>query len=229
MKQLKTQMDLDHIRTATTSWIRSVVAASRTRRQGLVIALLLAVPVIAWTPTLGLLFWARLRLLTDLPRTAMATEDPQVVAIAPPTAFPKGPVVGFDTASGRDPLRRMSYDSSKTTSEAPISELGINTSVEESENGSWNTVRRQEVEGIVNRLRLQGLITGRAIAIIDGRTYRIGEQIEIEATEGELLTLRSVGRNSVVVEVDGVEFVLRLAGGGASGSLDRIKAGGASS
>ena len=229
MKQVKTQIDLEHIRAATTTWVRSVVAAARIRRQGLVIALLLAVPVIAWTPTLGLLFWARLRLLTDLPRTAMATEDPQAVAIAPPPAFPKRPVVGFDTASGRDPLRRMSYDSSNATNEAPNSLPAMNTSVAESENGSWNAVRRQEVEGIVNRLRLQGLITGRAIAIIDGRTYRLGEQLEMEATEGELLTLRSVGRNSVVVEVDGVEFMLRLAGGGASGSLSRVKAGGASS
>lgn len=228
MKRSMNQLDFEHIRTATTSWFRSVAAASRHRKQGLVIALLLAVPVLAWTPTLGLLFWARLRLLTDLPRTAMATEAPEVVAIVPPSAYPEGPVVGFDSVSNRDPFQSTSDDSSNTNldgskSEGDSSSMGI-----ESNNGEWSIARRQEVEAMVQHLRLQALITGRAIAIINGRTYRVGEQLEGEATGGEYFTLRTVGRDAVVIECDGVEFMLRLAGGGAGRALDRFDAGGAS-
>ena len=228
MKHSMHQLDFENVRTATTSWFRSVATASRNRKQALVIALLLAVPVLAWTPTLGLLFWARLRLLTDLPRTAMATEAPETVAIVPPNVYPERPVVGFDIVSNRDPFQSMSDDSSNSNGDGSKTNGGPSSAANESENGRWSIAHRQEVEAMVHHLRLQALITGRAIAIINGRTYRVGEQLEDDATEGESFTLQTVGRDSVVIECDGVEFILRLAGGGAGGALDRFDAGGAS-
>ena len=47
-----------------------------------------------------------------------------------------------------------------------------------------------------------------------------------EATEGESITLHAVERDSVVVEVDGIEFRIRLVGGGSGRSSVRHTAGG---
>jgi hypothetical protein len=75
--------------------------------------------------------------------------------------------------------------------------------------------------GIVRKFRVQALIAGKSIAIIDDRTYRVGDLLDFERTNGEFITLRSVGRNSVTVEVDGQEFEIRLVGRGTDEAILR--------
>jgi len=226
MNRPKTRTNVDQFRHAAKAWLVRAVAASRHRRHGLVIALLLAVPVIAWTPTLGLLFWARLRLLTNLPRTAMATEAPETLALVPIDVFPERMDVGFDEASSRDPLRNSPHDPFNRAQDGSTEPFDANFGAQETDEATWSTSRRRYIDAIVGRLRLQGLITGRSIAIIEGRTYRVGELLEREATEGESITLHAVERDSVVVEVDGMEFRIRLVGGGSGRSSLRHTAGG---
>ena len=51
------------------------------RRETVLAAVILAVPVVALAQPLGLLLWARMRILTSIPRTAMATEEPQASTV----------------------------------------------------------------------------------------------------------------------------------------------------
>ena len=75
------------------------------RRETVLAAVILAVPVVALAQPLGLLLWARMRILTSIPRTAMATEEPTRVAVDPGVVrFPDLPDSGLDEAFGRDPM-----------------------------------------------------------------------------------------------------------------------------
>jgi len=214
-------VNMQQLRTQAKERLGRVIAMGRNRRGGLVIALLLAVPFMAWAQPLGLLFWARLRLLTDLPRTALATEEARAVAVTPPLEFPELTDVGFDAVSGRDPLRQSPHHLPRANGEQGSGENGSSSARNGSDNPQWRMTRRSTLTSLVQKIRLQALITGKSIAIIDDRTYRIGELIDSEAMRGEQVTLQSVGRNSVIVEVDGFEFEIRLVGGGTDKSVLR--------
>merc|ERR1711965_747999 len=75
------------------------------RRSTITSGLVLVIPVVALAQPLGLLLWARLRLLTTIPRTAMATEEPTRIAADPGVVeFPDLPDPGLDDVFRRDPM-----------------------------------------------------------------------------------------------------------------------------
>ena len=173
------------------------------------------------------LFWARLRLLTDLPRTAMATdEEAKKVVVVPPEEFPELADVGFDVTANRDPLRISPHHFPKVNGKDGVSDFDTKLNPNGAEEMNWRMTRRSYLLSIVSKIRLQALITGKSIAIMDDHTYRVGELLKSEAMEGEQITLQSVGRNSVIVEVDGIEFKIRLVGGGTDKSVLRDDAEG---
>ena len=221
MTRPRTTLDMEQLRKGARQRLQRLFAAGRDRRRGLVIAMLLAVPVLAWAQPLGLLFWARLRLLTDLPRTALATDGEKKVVVMPTEEFPELPDVGFDMAANRDPLRISPHHFPRANGQSGAGGIGTKLATDEADKPEWRLTRRSYLTSLVKKIRLQALITGKSIAIMDDRTYRVGELIESEAMEGEQITLQSVGRNSVVVEVDGLEFEIRLAGGGTGKSVLR--------
>ena len=221
MTRPRTSVDMAQLRTQAKERLGRLIALGKDRRGGLVIALLLAVPFVAWAQPLGLLFWARLRLLTDLPRTALATEEAKTVVVVPPVEFPELPDVGFDGDSSRDPLRISPHHFPRANGEHAGTANSAKSDPDGADNPHWRMTRRSYLTSLVEKIRLQALITGKSIAIIDDRTYRVGELLDSEAMEGEQVTLQSVGRNSVIVEVDGFEFEIRLVGGGTGKSVLR--------
>jgi hypothetical protein len=201
------------------SKVSRIVAAGRNRRKGLMVVLMLSVPMAAWAQPLGLLLWARLRLLTKQPRTAMANpEEISNVIVEIPERFPDLKDIGFDESASRDPFRfNPKYFPTLTQSSDP-------QRFERKSPGQIvdpTGARNRYLTGIVRKFRVQALIAGKSIAIIDDRTYRVGDLLDFERTDGEYITLRSVGRNSVVVEVDGQEFEIRLVGRGTDEAILR--------
>ena len=195
--------------------LSTLIAAGRHRRRGLCMAMLLAVPALAWAQPLGLLLWARFRLLTDIPRTAMATEDEVAqVVIEPPSRFPDLAEVGFDGRADRDPLRISPHHFPRTTGEAGRTAPATKSAPFQAEGRDRDVDRIAELRSVVRKFRLQALISRNSIAIIDDRTYRVGELLDVERTEGHTFVLRSVGKDSVIIEADGHEFEVRLVGGG---------------
>ena len=190
------------------------------RRSTITSGLVLVVPVIALAQPLGLLLWARLRLLTTIPRTAMATEEPTRIAADPDLIrFPDLPDPGLDPAFGRDPMHVSPHHFPRSTPRSSEPEVGPKSGVVSTEDeGHEARMMRERLASIVSGVRVQGLISDRGIALIDGRACRVGDQIPA-GTEGVEIRLLEVRTGSVVIEIDGCEFVLRLIAGG-NGSVD---------
>ena len=199
-----------------------VGAMCRDRRRGISMALLLSIPLMAWAQPLGLLLWARLRLLTNIPRTAMATEEMEAKAkIEPPSSLPDLASVGLDDRANRDPLQfnpeyfpRLNPQPDSGTTEGKYLEKNVDQMRTEA-----STLA--SVRSAAEKIRLQALISGKSLAIIDDRTYRAGELLGHESTGGIQFLLQSVGKDSVVVQAEGYEFKVRLVGGVVDKSVSR--------
>ncbi len=188
----------------------------RLRRRNTVLAtLVLAVPIAALAQPLGLLLWARIRLLTSIPRTAMATEaEERMAAIPAPPSFPDLPNADLPTPGLRDPLAINPRHFPKATRPQPLTETAPKSGpgpADDEERAA--AVLRERLAGVVGRLRVQGLVPGRGVALIDGRVRRIGESFPA-SVDGTTVRLVAVEQSMVVVECGGLEFDIRLDGGG---------------
>ncbi|MCP4796288.1 MAG: hypothetical protein GY885_09045 [Phycisphaeraceae bacterium] len=190
------------------------------RRSTITSGLVLVIPVVALAQPLGLLLWARLRLLTTIPRTAMATEEPTRIAADPGVvAFPDLPDPGLDDVFRRDPMQVSPHHFPRSTFNPVEPGVGPKTDVSSAEEeGHEARLVRERLVSIVSDVRVQGLISDRGIALIDGRACRVGDEIPVGA-EGVEIRLLEVRNGSVVIEIDECEFVLQLIAGG-NGSVD---------
>ncbi len=202
---------------------RRVAVGVRTlaRREVALAAVILAVPLVALAQPLGLLLWARMRILTSIPRTALATEDVERVAAVPNDlqVFPDLPSVVPGPAALRDPLV-VSPDhfprSTNCTSDRFIQPKSAPGTVDESVEAEESI--RTRLVPVVSRLEVQGLMPGRGLAVIDGRVRRAGEEFE-GSVAGATFHLVEVRKSVAVVRVEGLDFDIRLNGGG-TGSVD---------
>jgi hypothetical protein len=164
--------------------------------------------VVAWAKPMGLLLWARIRILTSIPKTAIAddpTKAPEVEE-APPeleTGLPTG---------GRATLDPFRIDPSRfpTPNDPPPSAPEPEPRPKSPE-PSADDRRLEAIEAArraTERLRLQSAGKGLAVAVIDGRTYRVGD--EIECGEGTTFTLLEVREGSALLGHSGEIFEIRL-------------------
>ncbi len=184
------------------------------RRNTVLSGLVLAIPMAALAQPLGLLLWARLRLLTTIPRTAMATEDPSKLAVVEVPMFPDLPESGLDDAIGRDPLRISPRHFPRSTPSALETEVAPKSGSQNVEEEDREEQLVQErLASIVSEIRVQGLIPGRGVALIDGRACKIGDEVPTKV-DGVTFRLLQVRMGSVVMDAGGHEFTLRLIAGG---------------
>ncbi len=160
----------------------------RSRKTALVFVA--AFSVVAWVKPMGLLLWARLRILTSIPKTAIA-DDPAKGPVEPEKPKDIDPGLSGGSAGLMDPFRVDPYRF-PNPNVAPQSGASITPS-------SKPQVVPAEVDALVasegarraaERFRLQSAGRGLTMAVIDGRTYQVGD------------TLKSVdGFDFVLVEV----------------------------
>ena len=160
--------------------------------------------------TLGLLFWARIIVIKNLPRTVMADGE-GVAALVDSGAPSDGQSdkngsevrsVSLDLQPERDPF--LLNDAYFPDSEKPASELGDGRKSPPSSS--------EEPEQAISRLHLEAVMQGNPMAVISGRTYRPGDWIQAGGTESLQFMLLEVRRRSVVLEHAGRHFELRLDG-----------------
>jgi hypothetical protein len=182
-------------------WIRS--------RRG-AITFLAVFAVVAWAKPMGLLLWARIRILTSLPKTAIA-DDPTTSSAAPEPETP----IEFDSGLGAtneirtDPFRIDPHTFPKPTPAAPVA--APITPQPKVEPSTADETRREALQAAgrqAERFRLQSAGKGLSMAVIDGRTYRVGDVLE--STDGSRFTLVEVRDNAAFVEWEGERFELRL-------------------
>ena len=189
---------------------------TRIRRRETVMALLvLTVPLFAIAQPLGLLLWARMRILTSIPRTAMAVEAEQVAVVIPEygNSFPDLPQTTHETRPLRDPLSISPLHfprSSNSTSDTGFGPKSPPSPAEEDEAASRV---RDRLASVAARLEVQGLMPGQGLALIDGRVRRVGEEFPGNVAQATF-QLVEVRKSAIVVRTEGLEFDIRLNGGG---------------
>ena len=161
---------------------------------------------------IGLLFWARIIVIKNLPRAVMADGEGAIVAsMENPgngTTSHNQPelsrMVVLEEVPGRDPfaLNSMWFN-------------GLEEDVSLSNDQPKSTPRTSEdPEQVITRLRLEAVMQGSPMAVISGRTYRPGEMIDSQDSGSIRFVLIEVQRRSVVLEYEGRRYELRMGGSG---------------
>ena len=120
------------------------------RRQFGILALLLVVACTFWARPAGMLIWHRLRIVTGMPRMAVANEDPDVLAqvdFDPPELIDAGRKVELDDTLVRDPF--LADESSGDGGEVVAGNEGSDTGLDPDDH-------IQLLTGLTAQIRLSG-------------------------------------------------------------------------
>jgi hypothetical protein len=145
----------------------------------------------------------------------MATESAEAIAAVPgPTPFPDLPDADLPRPGLRDPLvisprhfPRVNLPTGLVVAEPKSEAADVEDEVRAA------VALRERLAGLVGHLRVQGLVPGRGVALIDGRVRRVGDSFPVDV-DGTTVRLIAVEQSVVVVECGGLEFDIRLGGGG---------------
>ena len=190
--------------------------------------LILAVGTVFWAKPLGLLLWTRIKIITSIPRTAIAEEEVEKLSLAPEIDLPAVPgrkkpvLVALDGVVVRDPFRISPASfpleqELEATSEVPR-KSGASMAETENHSEAWLTEKVAELAG---QFRLQALIRGLPMAVINGRTYREGQLLDPVDSEQIRFRLIKVGDDSVILEHESIRHELRMSLPGMSQHLSR--------
>lgn len=171
----------------------------------------------------GLLLWARVIVVSNIPRTAAAKdahETAETVAhqaragtsmidrIARETV-----TVQLDETPRRDPFVISTDYFPKPQVDGQISQEAAKSDRKHDESDSELRMRQryQRVQREAERLKLEAVMHGAGLAIISGKTYRLGDELPGRDDETILFEVLEVNQRSVLLKSEGHEFVLELA------------------
>lgn len=190
----------------------SIGKAPRSRK--IALALVACVALMIWAKPMGLLLWARIRILTSIPKTAIAepTAAQASKPVQPSELDPKLPGTGADL---RDPFSVDSKvfplpsttppDSVATKPEptTPVAPEGEEPVAESPAPSRYETIRVS-----AETIRVQSAGAGLQVAVIDNKAVRVGETVT--AADGTVFTLVGVLEGAVTLGFEGREFVVRM-------------------
>ena len=194
---------------------RGLASWSRSRKTVLffsvVGALVLAKPM-------GLLLWARLRILTSIPKTAIADDPAKVAAAAlPPQEI--DPLLPTAGAGLIDPFSIDPHTFPSSDNQTPSSASIVPSQKPDGHSTEVHAPEAFEaVRLAAERFRLQSAGKGLSMAVIDGRTYRVGDALE--GADGTRFVLLEILDGAAVLGhgEERIEIRLRGAGGGTAPS-----------
>jgi hypothetical protein len=172
--------------------------------------------------SVGLLLWARVIVVSNIPRTAAATDgqnatEPDERDIRAGTAITdrhaKQPVkVRLDEAPARDPFVISTVYFPKSHFDGEINQEAAKSSSKLDETEIELRLRRQHerLRQQVQRLKLEAVMTGAELAVISGRTYRLGDDVPSNDDRSVVFELVEVKQRSVVLQSGGLVFVLEM-------------------
>ena len=170
----------------------------------------------------ALLMWARMIIIAQPPRTAVAddaelrssAEDTKARPAAPAGSRASDQIIDvalFDRPE-RDPFRISSTHFPKPTPpviQAREHEKSGLTPAEEARRAEEQ--RTAALQSMVDRLRLEAVMQGTPMAVINGRTYRIGSEVRVPGAVSAIFVIAEVRTRSVIVTSEGRQFELRMA------------------
>lgn len=160
------------------------------RRQFGIFALLLAVACTFWARPAGMLIWHRLRIVTGMPRMAVANEDPALLAqveVDAPELLDAGREVHLDEKLLRDPFRTDSLGDGG----------GFVPPNDSTDTDLDHEARLHLITGRASQIRLSGTSRGLGSAVLDGRVSIIDAELKTPDLHYRLVEVRS---GSVVIE-----------------------------
>lgn len=193
------------------------------RRKGLIVAVA-SLAMVAWVTPLGLLLWARIRILTSIPKTAIADDT---LARAPKNDQPPELDPGLPGGEWtlRDPFQVDSAVFPRPQTQSPAGRGSTNSpnqgttqsvvTVEPAASGegdeSVESIEPQPYEvakASAGTFRVQSAGNGLVSAVIDDKVRRVGETLT--SGDGRAFKLVKVIDGGVVLEHEGREFIVRI-------------------
>lgn len=170
---------------------------------------------------IGLLLWGRIIITSDMPRTAIA--DPEAAPANPTGANGatspdkrEVPVITLQLSRApiRDPLVISDQYFPKATAVESLPQDGSKFGPDATDDLVHADRRRtQELWSLVGRFRLDGVMQGRPMAVINGKTHRLYAWIPAVEDDNTFFQLVEVAHRSVVLECDGRRFRLNMDSG----------------
>jgi hypothetical protein len=182
----------------------------------------------------GLLLWARLIIVSNMPRTAVAEPVDAGMAISkgPGAANKSADKSPAGTASkggkgarqaqdvtlhhraDRDPFVISRVHFPRATSLPELKPQAGKLPTERAEDASEKEARYvARLLELLNGLQLEAAM-GETMAVISGRSYRVGEPLEPVGNERVQFTLEAVRQRSVVLEYQGRRFEVQMSAPG---------------
>jgi hypothetical protein len=193
------------------------------RRKGLIVAVA-SLAMVAWVTPLGLLLWARIRILTSIPKTAIADDT---LAQAPKNDQPPELDPGLPGGEWtlRDPFQVDSAIFPKPQTQSPASRGSTNSpnqgttqsvvtvepAVSSEVDASVESIEPQPYEvakASAGTFRVQSAGNGLVSAVIDDKVRRVGDTLT--SGDGRAFKLVKVIDGGVVLEHEGREFIVRI-------------------
>ena len=171
------------------------------------------------TVALGLLLWARIIVISNPPRTAVAGRGMGGESVLPdPDASSASdnrqrPRVRIELASlpMRDPLAISAEHFPKPTPVDELTQDQAKSDPDEAENLEQAEARlTEQLRAMVDRFDLEAVMQGRPMAVINGKTYKLHGWVAAVDNDQILFELVEVGHRSVVLECEGRRFVLKM-------------------
>jgi hypothetical protein len=171
----------------------------------------------------GLLLWARVIVVTNIPRTAVATEERQQVAADVQRHLRSD--IGTANQPGRERVpieldlkpERNPFVISTEHFPKPID---VTKNPDDPAKSDWKhdeedidllvRQRREHLARAAATLKLEAVMTGAELAVISGRTFRLGDEVPSRGDRPVRFILTSVKPRAVVLELEGHEFELAL-------------------
>jgi len=180
--------------------------------------------ILAACVMVGLLLWARIIIVSNMPRTAVANESASSNGSAknenpslPAPGDQEGhapratQTVELSAAPGRDPFVISTQYFPKATPVTALDPDPNKSGSDQAEDAEQIEARKvAHLQALISKLRLEAAM-GSDIAVISGKSYRRGD--EIAGSDGERigLVLAEVKQRSVILDCEGRRFELKMA------------------
>lgn len=165
---------------------------------------------------IGLLLWGRIIITSSVPRTVMADPEdgaPSAHGAADPDGTSPRPTRTIQLADGlrRDPLAVSEAYFPKPNNVEALPQVGPKSDGEPADDPEQADRRRTlELQGLAGKFRLDGVVQGRPMAVINGRTYHLDDWLPAVGDGGTVFQLVEVSHRSVVLECEGRRFKLSM-------------------
>jgi len=170
----------------------------------------------------GLLLWARVIVVSNIPRTAVAEDGAKPAQVVDRQARMNTAVldrlarsrveVRLDYSPRRDPfsVNAEYFPKPKLDETREQKSVVAVPDMNEDEEQRQARQRREQLQLAADGLKLEAVMRGAGIVVINGQTYRIGDEVSAAGNQKALFELTDVRQRSAVLHADGLEFVIEL-------------------